>query len=1051
MRYFLFAVLIAVMSIGQSSAQQYNFTRFSVEEGLPRSGVYCMLEDSRGFLWVGTEGGGLSRFDGVEFVTYTKENGLPDNAVRCLFEDENGNIWAGTDGRGACRFDGHSFQTFSEENGLTSNYIQSISQSSDGDIWLGTSGGGANRLHFEADSVSVTVFDRNSPLGSDDIRAMLRDSDGNLWFGTETGLTKFDGTDWTEYEPRPDKPRRRVFTLFEDRLKNLWVGTPDGVSKKTEDGFENFGEEDGLVQKRVYAIGQDDLGHMWFGTQYGVSRFDGQHFTTFTEKQGLSNDRIRCIISDRSGDLWFGTNFGGVCRFSGEEFVNYTQKDGLSNDQVMSIYENQDGSLWLGTMSGVTVLRPSPDGGFEVNGNPIGEDVSGRGISCAAGGPNGQIWFGNYTGVIIKDGSKVGRFMADGQEFHEIVKTIFFEPDGAVWIGSSQGATRFRSGPKGYEFDQYYTYPNINQSEVSCFMQDSQGRVWIGFLKAEPVIFDNGEFITPDLPETLTGIASIVEGPNGFVWIATEGYGLFRHKLKKGELAAGDFVHLGPQEGLSSSDLHQLVFDTENNLWIGTASGIDQLILNSDSEVKDVQHFGRPEGFLGTETNENASLLDRHGNLWFGTIKGLTRYDPKAKRRTSVENKLHIVNVQQEFENVDWNTSEFANGTVGHFGLPQELKLPFAFNNLTIEYKAIDLRNPTHVQYQWKLEGYSDEWSRVEPKSSHSFTNLQPGSYTFMVRSVNAYGIWNESPVSFSFTVIPPFWMRWWFIALCAIGLVGLVWLIIKLRERRHLAERLKLQKKVDERTAELREEKERSDELLLNILPFETAEELKEKGFASVQQYDMVSVLFTDFVGFTNITEGISHKQLVTSLDEHFRMFDEVMDKYGIEKIKTIGDAYMAAGGIPTRTITNPMAVVAAGLEMVYRLAKLNTTKELKGEKAWQLRLGIHTGSVISGVVGKNKFAFDIWGDAVNTAARMESSGEVMKVNVSGSTYELISAYFECTPRGKIKAKNKGEIEMYFVDRLKPEFSETEDGQVPNASFMALVTRAEERFSLPN
>jgi len=288
--------------------------------------------------------------------------------------------------------------------------------------------------------------------------------------------------------------------------------------------------------------------------------------------------------------------------------------------------------------------------------------------------------------------------------------------------------------------------------------------------------------------------------------------------------------------------------------------------------------------------------------------------------------------------------------------------------------------------------------------------------------------------------------MRWWFIALCVVAFILAVRAFIKVREKRLLAEKEKLQRKVDNRTKELRHEKERSDELLLNILPQETADELKLKGYASVRYYEKVSVLFTDFVGFTNITEGISREELVKSLDEHFRMFDEVMDKYDIEKIKTIGDAYMAAGGIPTKNSSNPLEAVMAGLEMIHRLEKLNAEKISKGETAWQLRLGIHTGSVISGVVGKNKFAFDIWGDAVNTAARMESSGDVMKVNVSGSTYVLIKDYFDCTPRGKIKAKNKGEIEMYFVDGLKPEYSETEDGFVPNSTFLKTIRTEKEK-----
>lgn len=1032
-------------------SQQYNFTQFSVEDGLPRSGVSALLEDSRGYLWIGTEGGGLAKFDGRNFINYALEDGLPDNTITCVFEDRTGNIWVGTDGHGACRFDGNEFLVFNEEDGLATGFVQVITQGTDGDVWIGTSGGGVTRLSFSEDSTSAIVYDRNSALSSDDVRAMLCDSEGNLWFGTDIGLIKFDGTNWTTYDPVPDRPRRRVFSLFEDRLKNLWVGTPDGVSKMTENGFEFFTEDSGLIQKRVYAIGQDNLGNMWFGTHYGVSRFNGNQFASFTEEHGLSNDRVRSIICDRTGNMWFGTNYGGICRFSGEEFVNYTEKDGLSNDQVLSVIEASNGTIWLGTTRGVTSLMPMVDGTLKVDGNAAGSELKNRGVSAVAEGPNGQIWFGNYTGILIKDGNEVKRFIADGQEFREIVKAIFFEKEGSVWVGSSQGATRFRSTAKGYVFDQYYTYPSINQSQVSCFMQDSKGRIWIGFLKAELAIFDTDQFLFPELPEGLTGIASIKEGPNGNVWVSTEGHGLFKHQLKDGELTASDFQHVGRSEGLSSSDLHQLVFDGQNNLWIGTASGIDQVIFNNENGVKEVNHFGKPEGFLGTETNGNAALQDQRGNLWFGTINGLTRYDPKAKRKTFVENKLHITNVQQEFENVDWSTSEFAQGIEGHFGLPKGLKLPYAFNNLTIEYQAIDLRSPNHIRYQWKLEGYSNDWSRVEAKNSHSFTNLQPGTYTFSVRSVNAQGIWNQDPVEFSFSVIPPFWMRLWFIVLCVLGLVLVVFVIVKLNQRRLVAEKEKLQEKVDERTKELREEKERSDELLLNILPFETAEELKKKGYASVQQYDRVSVLFTDFVGFTNITEGITHEELVKSLDEHFRMFDEVMDKYGIEKIKTIGDAYMAAGGIPTRTITNPLSVVAAGLEMVYRLADLNRTKELKGEKAWQLRLGIHTGSVISGVVGKNKFAFDIWGDAVNTAARMESSGEVMKVNVSGSTYELIKDYFECTPRGKIKAKNKGEIEMFFVDKLKSEFSESENGFVANATFMAIISKDGKKFSMTN
>ena len=808
----------------------------------------------------------------------------------------------------------------------------------------------------------------------------------------------------------------------------------------TQTGFVSYMQKDGLIDDRIRGICQDNLGNMWFGTQEGVTRFDGKNFVSFTEKNGLSNDRIRHITKDRSGNLWFGTYFGGICRFSGEEFIHFTESDGITSDQVLSVFNNDDGDTWLGTLEGVTELKPKVDGTWEIIPNPLGNEFSKRSINTIVGAPNDEIWFGSDNGILVKKGKEITQLNTDGQPLEENVKAILIEPEGHIWVGSDQGVTRFEKTKNGFGFNQYHSNPNINESEVSSLLQDRFGRVWIGYLSSKIVVFQNGWFTEVDVPSTLKDVSSLKEDSNGFIWISTEGAGLFRCRLSSDSISAEDFEHFGTEQGLSSNDIHQLIFDSEGNLWAGTASGVDQLLLNNRSEIKDVFHYGMTEGFIGTETNENASCLDNLGEIWFGTIRGATRYNPAAKPVNAVENQLHITNISLEFANENWRTSNYSDGVEGYFDLPKNLRLPHAENNLTISYNGIDLRSPSHVKYQWKLEGFSDEWSLIETKNNHSFTNLNPGEYTFQVRSANAAGIWNQTPAMFTFKIEPPIWMTWWFIVICSLLLIAFVFSIIKIREKRLIAEKQKLQGMVDDRTKELRHEKERSDDLLLNILPHETAEELKKNGYASVQQYDMVSVLFTDFVGFTTITEGISHQELVRSLDEHFRLFDGVMDKYRIEKIKTIGDAYMAAGGIPTRTITNPMAVVAAGLEMIHLLLELNRKKELKGEKAWKLRLGIHTGSVISGVVGKNKFAFDIWGDAVNTAARMESSGDVMKVNISGSTYNLVKDYFECTPRGKIKAKNKGEIEMYFVDRLKPEYSDGDGGFMANSTFMETI-----------
>ena len=210
---------------------------------------------------------------------------------------------------------------------------------------------------------------------------------------------------------------------------------------------------------------------------------------------------------------------------------------------------------------------------------------------------------------------------------------------------------------------------------------------------------------------------------------------------------------------------------------------------------------------------------------------------------------------------------------------------------------------------------------------------------------------------------------------------------------------------------------KKRSDELLLNILPEETAEELKATGTAKAKSFDLVSVLFTDFKNFTLASEKLTPEELVAEINHCYSEFDRIITKHGIEKIKTIGDSYMCAGGLPGTNNTHPFDVVTAGLEMVNFIERNKQERIEKGQPYFELRLGIHTGPVVAGIVGIKKFAYDIWGDTVNTASRMESSGEIGKVNISGSTYELVKDTFTCIHRGKIEAKNKGQIDMYFVE----------------------------------
>lgn len=251
-----------------------------------------------------------------------------------------------------------------------------------------------------------------------------------------------------------------------------------------------------------------------------------------------------------------------------------------------------------------------------------------------------------------------------------------------------------------------------------------------------------------------------------------------------------------------------------------------------------------------------------------------------------------------------------------------------------------------------------------------------------------------------------------------------------------------KQREEIEEQKTFIEDQKKKSDELLLNILPFETAEQLKKKGFAKSKQYKLVSILFTDFKDFSKLANTMDSSELIKELNMYIQKFDEIIEGHYIEKIKTIGDAYMCAGGLPLRNKSNPIDITLAGLKIQKFMKDYAEKKNKTGEKAWELRLGIHTGDVIAGVIGKKKFAYDIWGDAVNKASRMEQAGEVGKVNVSGDTYEFLKEYFDCTYRGKVDVKNNEQLEMYFVNRLKPEYSEDLEGIEPNAEFQKILAK---------
>jgi len=448
------------------------------------------------------------------------------------------------------------------------------------------------------------------------------------------------------------------------------------------------------------------------------------------------------------------------------------------------------------------------------------------------------------------------------------------------------------------------------------------------------------------------------------------------------------------------------------------------------------ENYTFEDGFLGNVCNPNSICEDKNGIIWVGTTYKVTTNSLNRNSSNNNTPVIKLTRIQLFNENISWESLENKkdtnlilnkgikiskvefDGISEWYSLPVNLSLAYNNNYISFDFIGITQKRPNKVKYQWMLEGIEERWNSLTNRTEASYLNLPHGTYTFKVKAVSSDGYWSNEN-DYTFTIRPPWWKTWWAYAFYFFSPIGGFWYYIKWREKSLKERHRELEQTVKERTSELVEQEERNEELILNMLPKEVAEEWKKNGFVVAKQFDEVTVMFTDFKDFTQIAEKLPPVALVAEIDAYFKEFDSIITKYGIEKIKTIGDSYMCAGGLPVPNKTHADDVVKAALEIRQFMQTQLQNHKTENREAFELRIGIHTGSVVAGIVGVKKIAYDIWGDTVNIAARMEGSSAAGKINISGMTYELVKDTFICTHRGKIQAKNKGEIDMYFVESI--------------------------------
>lgn len=973
-----------------------------MEDNLPALGIYDMIQAKDGRLWIGTEGGGLCSFDGVHFQTYDLTGGMSDETIRCVYQDRDGQIWCGTQNEGISRVADGNIANFTPEQGFP-HHVRTILQTDDGSLWLGTLEEGL--VHCDRNG---NILNHNLQLPSNTIRTSLKGSDGTLWLGTDQGLCRIAGDKVEVYGAEDSLSHEKILCLYEDDRDRIWIGTLKGVSVFEGDSIVPFASNL-LGEGRIRSITSDKHGNFWFGTKHGIFKcrvgdyLDSEFNIELVAKEnGLSNERIRKLIVDRSNALWVGTYFGGICRLTDQRYQYFTSEHGFPENNVTAIYEASNGHIWLATFDGSVYVYD-------------GEVVDKKYVNPTSQADDhvldfeeirkGEIWASTlsgrieryvdqeYTGGVssmrpyvvsnlssfqdqsvvctLDDGVLLENTRIIESDFCGSVYDATQISDSTMVIACSRGIIVFEDEDRDGMLDQWEQIPGTEQFQIQCMVLDSKNNLWCG----------------------------------------TAANGVIRYRNKR-------FRRYASESYLSSQNILFVELDVNENLWIGSRTGVDFLELTPDqSMILNHEFFGPENGFKGGEINPGAAFTDRAGHLWVGSVRGVVQVNNTLSSSLCAPPALAITSIIV-------NDSTLAlpeeSQVLTMASLDEIMEFDYSNNNFTFLYRGIDPSAPEDIIYEHRLLGLSESWSSRTASTQQDYSSLPSGNYAFEVRCRSQRSGWSEIPASFSFKILSPIYMRWWFFVIVALFLAALVFSFFRVRLRYLRREKERLELKVQERTIELQEEKQKSDDLLLNILPQETAFELKENGRAKARSYPMVSVLFSDFKGFTHLSEQIDPNDLVDSLDSCFKAYDRLTVKYGVEKIKTIGDAYMCASGLPLQSKTHAENLVKFALEMVETTKQVNEENKRKGRPTWQIRIGIHSGPVVAGVVGERKFAYDIWGDTVNLAARMESSGEVGKVNISSVTHELISDSFECESRGKIEAKNKGAVEMFFVNGHK-------------------------------
>lgn len=746
--YLIFFIFISSICLGQS----YNFLHFTLEEGLNHSNILDICEDKFGNLWLATQGGGITKYDGHNFTNITIRDGLSSNYVRSIISDSKGNIWAAT-ASGISKHNGDTIVNFLHDP-QEINSVNVIHEDSKGDIWFAYPGGGIGVISED----SLYQYNEQNGFVKDVVIDIQRDLNGNLWIITNiNGLFKWDGKTFEKVIMNRDfKGFLLSMTIRSDG--KLLIGTNKGLLFFDPENREDYNNLlPALRNYFIRSVSIDSEENIWVALSNGVNKLSKDRIMSFGDREGFTSKSVNKIFTDREGTLWFGTEGDGLYKFSGELFFQLSKKHGLNGAPITSIIEDDRGNMWI-TSNGGGIDIYNGDSIYNYTYHPLPTGY----ISSSCKDPAGFLWFGTREGILRHDSSGFQHFDKSHGLVNNSVKCMTFDRNGLLWIGTVNGLSFF----DGRQFYNLTTKEGLSDNLIWQLIPSADGGMFIVTRKGIDK-FKNGrlEKVTKNEELFEKRLNVVLFDNDGNLWIGYSGHGVYRISAKTKEIST-----ITIHDGLSSDFIYNMVLDNDKNLIVGTERGVDKIYLNDNKEPEFIKSYGKVEGFKGLKTYLDAVYKEDDGGIWFGTDQGLFKYQPEKERINRKAPATYISSIKLFYNDIDWKqqgyeVSQWTN-------LPKNMRLKHDENHIIFHFFGTSLKNPTEVKYQFRLENLEEDWSPPTEKTEAAYTNLPSGKYKFLVRAANSDGIWSQEPASFEFYIDSPFWLKWWFHLIVAISVI---------------------------------------------------------------------------------------------------------------------------------------------------------------------------------------------------------------------------------------------------------------------------------------